>query len=605
MRKRLTRRIGAVLTAAVVAALSFALAGCDEGAQAGSGGAAGEHEPLTMYAYNFLNYDNFLAGLKEAYPEVQIQLVPKHCNNHTQYMKDSAAHGDAADIVSTTQVWDAELQEQCMLDLSGYSFTSRFNPSRLAMTTNADGSLYLLPSCYSIFSPAYNKTILEEHGWDVPTSFEEMKALVPEIEAAGLKPFSANATLAGFSFQYLCDLGDTLNWQTREGMRWQRDFVNGDAPARGFVDDAVSYLGEWADLGAFPESDLLEVSDTRIREDFNNGESVFLIIGSSLDRYTQNEDGSGYEFGLLPWLSPDGSNNYLISQSLVYHGINKRLAEPGSEQKLEDALKVLDFMSTLEGMQLLANDNPNMIYPHKDYTIDESSLYYDVKDLIAQGQTAELIYAGWDDVAVDVGDKIKDFMLGACTEDELIDAIDDAKRAALESGGASSTYGYVEETLSEDLVAQLVGRAYCDGTGADCFLLPQRLYYPGTPQINEGVNILYDGPLTESDISYVLPSSYYGRLLTIEMTGAELAELQQRGFNKHNTGKICPYSIIAKEGFEVEPDETYKVVATRFDEGTTEQFAGRIVDTGVVGMDTMKELCVKLEAINAQNAAWK
>ncbi len=39
----------------------------------------------------------------------------------------------------------------------------------------------------------------------------------------------------------------------------------------------------------------------------------------------------------------------LIQQPYRYFGLSKELAEPGNEQKLEDALRVMEFFSTQEG----------------------------------------------------------------------------------------------------------------------------------------------------------------------------------------------------------------------------------------------------------------
>lgn len=564
-----------------------------------------KHEPVTIYSYLYIDYDEFKEELEKKYPEIELQIISKASKNHTELMEQSAAHGDGADIINSTILWSEELQRDTMLDLSGYNFTSRYNPSRLAMTTCSDGSLYMLPSYYSIYSPVYNKTLLEEHGWEVPTSFEELKALVPQIRAAGLEPFTVDGYLSGLTFQYLCDLGDTLNWQSIEGKKWQADFLAGKATAAGFVDDTVDYLQEWIDLGAFPAEDLAVTSTTDIRREYWNGSAVFLLTGNRLDRFTQNEDGTGYEFGFLPWLSPDGSNNYIITQSSTFHGLNKRLAEPGNEQKLEDALKVIDFMSTLEGMRAMANDAPYMLYPHQDFVIDEDSIYYEVQDIIARGQTAEPIYTGWDNIIVDVGNKTKEFMLGECTGEELIETMDRCQQVVLETGHASSVYGFLEETLDEDLTAQLVGRAYCEATGADCFLLPLKKYYSASQQIADSVNTMYSGPISEQRIASILPSSYYGHLYTVKMTGARLNEVAERGYDIFGNGLPFPYTVVAKAGFEIQPDAIYTVVIASWDDTFEQEYGDAIVDTGVVGMDAMKSLCQKLGTVNRGNAAWK
>ena len=53
------------------------------------------------------------------------------------------------------------------------------------------------------------------------------------------------------------------------------------------------------------------------------------------------------KFGLMPYLSEDGSQNVYILNVTRYHGLSKKLEE--DPQKLEDALKVMEILSSVEG----------------------------------------------------------------------------------------------------------------------------------------------------------------------------------------------------------------------------------------------------------------
>ncbi len=56
-----------------------------------------------------------------------------------------------------------------LIDLAGYDFTDNYIESRLQEVTD-NGAIYLLPSVYNCYGITYNKTLLQQNGWTVPTS---------------------------------------------------------------------------------------------------------------------------------------------------------------------------------------------------------------------------------------------------------------------------------------------------------------------------------------------------------------------------------------------------------------------------------------------------
>lgn len=64
-----------------------------------------------------------------------------------------------------------------------------------------------------------------------------------------------------------------------------------------------------------------------------------------------DSDAATDEFGLMPYLSEDGSKNVYILSVGRYYGLNKKLED--DSQKLEDALKVMEVLSTVEGTSSL------------------------------------------------------------------------------------------------------------------------------------------------------------------------------------------------------------------------------------------------------------
>ena len=156
--------------------------------------------------------------------------------NSTGYSWAQMRADDIPDIFITSQILDEELAEERLVDLSGYDFINGFSTPLLDQVS-IDGGIYLLPTGTAIYGIYYNKTLMEEHGWTVPTNFSELEALCEEIRAAGLIPGVVGTQLTGGPFSTVFNLAKTSWLTTPEGVAWERDFLAGDATAAGMWED--------------------------------------------------------------------------------------------------------------------------------------------------------------------------------------------------------------------------------------------------------------------------------------------------------------------------------------------------------------------------------
>ena len=83
----------------------------------------------------------------------------------------------------------------------------------------------------------------------------------------------------------------------------------------------------------------------------------------------------------------------LILNVTRYHGLSKKLEE--NPQKLEDALKVMEILSSVEGTTAVYDESKlkSSLLPFKDWNADDT-YYGDIADEINAGNTVPLIYAG-------------------------------------------------------------------------------------------------------------------------------------------------------------------------------------------------------------------
>lgn len=209
-----------------------------------------DHEPITINA-PYRNINDFISIVHEKYPEINIEVVPYSGSNTTSWMNDMLKSGELTDIYFTT-IYSATKDKvnDKLLDLAGYDITDKYVQSRLREVT-VDGAVYMLPMSYNCYGITYNKTLLEKNGWELPTSLEEMKELASKAEAAGVNLALDMTQYPGFGFQYLCNILDTGFLSTIDGVKWQNDFLAGNAGIKDSPEmvENLKVLDQWRDIG--------------------------------------------------------------------------------------------------------------------------------------------------------------------------------------------------------------------------------------------------------------------------------------------------------------------------------------------------------------------
>lgn len=514
-------------------------------------------EPLTILTTH-INYEKFVEALDEKYPGIELEFVSYRGFNQTGYIRECLEDGELPDIVTTTYFVDHKLQSDRLMDLSKYSFVNNYSDSWLNRCS-VDGSIYLLPSNYSAIGFYYNKTIMEKYGWELPKNFQEYKILAEKIREKGLKPCVARMDLDGYIFSDFFGLGNTFFFNTPQGEAWKQDFLTGKAKAKGNIEPVLSYLNEWISEGFINEED---INNTETSEQFYRGEAVFMFC-NGMNLMKRHFEGIGtMEYGIMPWLAPEGESKMIVSNVSRYYGLNKELEKEENQKKLEDALKVLDFLSTEEGMCLL-KDNITTISPLNTSEIKEDNMYYEIKEEIVGGNTIPLVYVGWDDIIIPMAEQLHALIKKETTVEECAEAFDKIRDQWLNSG--PFIYGQVEETISQEKTAELVGRALIENKKADVALLSLGGFHGFGQENPQGIQCgIYPGDFTLDRLRTIVPS---GKMGIISMTGEEILERKKVGkyihYNHLKEGEKndpFPYVMAIKEGIELEEKEEYLVV---------------------------------------------
>ena len=585
--KKITRR-SFLQASGVLAAAS--LAGCGTASSisdsTGSSGAAGGdsiiHEPITILTAK-RDYTALLELVHQKYPEINVQFEPYRGQNTTAYMQKQLTTGCMPDIYTATYAFSAEEQAAHLIDLSQYSITDLYAPAQMAQV-DVNGASYLLPYDYVIISLVYNKSLFERSNWAVPQNFAELETLLPAIRAAGVTPAVCQLDLPGFGFQYFCNISDTIFLNTLEGRRWQQNYLCGDADSSA-LQESTAFIQQWIDDGLL-NLEHPTFHSNECNELFREGNAAFYL--GVLDRYTQNVDGTGDQYGVLPYLSPDGSSNAYILQVNRYYGLNKQLEEPGNEQKLEDALHFLEVLSTPEGYNAVIGENAAILGALQNFALPEASPYHDALQDINNGHLAPFIYTGWDNYIVNFGNAVRSWVSGEMTGADALAVLDQTRQDVLAAG--TPIYADVTETLDTPQAAQLIGQVYISKTGADAALISYDVWKPGVPASKEnprGVSgKLLPGALTEGDIVSILPTGWYGTVPTVTLTGTRIQEISTSGYDWNQDGDPYPYVLVTRPGLTLDPTLSYTVAYAGMEDAIVD--ASDAQDTGIVGLDAAK-----------------
>ena len=282
-----------------------------------------KHEAITFMA-PYLEVDNFIEEVHKTYPEIELEVVPYSGANTTTCLQNMLEADDLPDICTQTFYKpDVVDVSDKMIDLSGYDFTDNYVESRLKDVSD-EGALYMLPSLYNCYGITYNKTLLEKHGWKLPTSFTELEELADKAKEAGVTLCMAQIQYPGSAFQYICNIADAGFLGTMSGKQWQKDYLSGKAnvsDTEGMM-DSMEYIQKWKNLGMLDCSNSDPVDDSKTREAFIKGNALFLL--GPQNGIMDSEDTTD-KFGLMPYLSEDGSKNIFILNVNRFYGLNKKL----------------------------------------------------------------------------------------------------------------------------------------------------------------------------------------------------------------------------------------------------------------------------------------
>ncbi len=269
------------------------------------------------------------------------------------------------------------VQSDILADVSDYPGLSSIKPAYVDILEGLEfvptEGTYGVPYVANAAGVLYNRTMFNEHGWEIPTTWDEFMALCEEIQAAGIQPL-----YFGFKDTWTClapwnalavDLApaDVCRQVNRGETNFTKEYRE--------VSEKMLELLQYGEDGPFAYG----YNDACTA--FANGESAMFTIGS-------------YAVPQIKSVNPDMDidsfvmpGNDAADGNILNSGVDLQFCVMKHCENKEAAYEVLDFLLEHDNLQAYLDDQ-NAV-PCKDEEFELASMLDGMKTFITEGKMAD------------------------------------------------------------------------------------------------------------------------------------------------------------------------------------------------------------------------
>ncbi len=217
--------------------------------------------------------------LKEAFPDVDIEIKMYNDRQSLQVEVTGGGGPDILDLDGPTDVAEFAKAER-VLDLGPYAEKYGWQDMFYDWAYNScfyNEKLYSLPTAFEGMVMYYNMDVFEENNWEIPTTKEELEALMPKIKEAGIIPISfGNSNYQGavdwlYSTFTSCYGGPEAVKAAMEGTGKFTD----DA-----IKDSLQVMVDWWEKGWLGDNASQSITNEDMMAFFAEGRAAMMINGT-------------------------------------------------------------------------------------------------------------------------------------------------------------------------------------------------------------------------------------------------------------------------------------------------------------------------------------
>lgn len=316
--------------------------------------------------------EKMIDAFEKANPDITIDYTNYNYNpEYLQALSAASASDNLADIVGLQPGSLTQTYSDYLIDLSDYAkaewgddWTSVYDnvtQSQLQLgNKDGDDGHYILPIETQDIYVEYNKTLFEQLGLKVPTTYDELVEVSKTLRDNGYAPlfFGGADGWQHVNLLLMCtsQISDTLFDECQNGEKaWTCDEMK----------QAMTNYKKLFDDGVMQDGSLSSTSYSDSTTLFLAGQAGMMLLGSWWAQEYTSEDVSDavanwdYDYFYLPALEEGLSDSKAIGGVDFGYGITKNCENP------DLAWKALVSFATGEGAQEIANDmNNHLSYPN-------------------------------------------------------------------------------------------------------------------------------------------------------------------------------------------------------------------------------------------------
>ena len=431
------KALSMVLTAAMVASMTTGMA-VSVSAEENTDFAGEELSILVSAGWMDNRYDATIERFEETYDvTVDLQTIP--ADQYSDLLQSKLATDSCADVFwiqSNPFAIESVIvdPEKYCLDFTGAEWESVMPEARLSSCKYND-KLYGLQLWHNSpeYVMVYNKTLFEENGWKVPTTYEELKALCAEIYDTGITPwFMPGAD--GWQHQLAFFQIGGVYEEAQPGLY---EALNNNTATFADNEKMLEVLNEFkelSDAGYFGE-DWIGTDSTNMVNEFGDRTCAMAVANSSFIKQIVEETGTADEFGLF--LEPLGENTWFPTNPAgpTMFGYN------GTEHP-ELVKEFFNFVTTTESLQEILDNSPS--YTNLDVNDDAVEQHWlpEEEEFMASvpgdKMTVSVLQTGTkytNDYWMNFGQDMVSFCLGEMEANDVLKNMDTNRAEAAKTAG--------------------------------------------------------------------------------------------------------------------------------------------------------------------------
>lgn len=296
------------------------------------------------------------------YPDVVLLAVSRQ-DALTETLTKEKGLMNLSDVLEMTVPGESVLVKDKIV--GGFTDTLVTNPYE-------DGDTYLAPMFYSPCGLFYNEALLEEKGWEVPGTWDEMWALGEKAKAEGIALFTYPTAgyLDAFMYALLAEIGGSEFYN--EAMMYSEEAWSSDKAQQAF--DIVAKLGEYTHKTTVANANKDNFSKNQ--QLILDNQAIFIpngtwVVGEMAD--APRADGFKWGFTALPAMT-EGADQYSFT-------FFEQIWIPAAAENQDLAKEFVAYMYSDEAAAIFAKVGAvQPILGVSEMLDEENQLFYSIYD---------------------------------------------------------------------------------------------------------------------------------------------------------------------------------------------------------------------------------